>query len=308
MTQFIAHRGNLNGPEPTFQLIIEFENNPNLYFDLYNNQLTTNLKSLINNIHDKEYVEHGVFATYDSIIDPHNRILKSKRLLARLGVDIEWPDNVKSITRDLLNYLHLEFHKSSDKDYSSDIMKIFVTVNHDIHIIEGLMGTESKNSYWVVMTNDKQLNKVPIVPIDTNDYLDLFKHNYVADQPKTTLVLGYATIGKHLGHCVVDNDVQAVIQNHLSPQVHMNTEIIVRHCDTFSSQQDVDNANANIEQQIISWVNINDLHKYVDISDKRNLIAVQPVIGQICKQQETLTEYNLYERFRGDNIKTIKVI
>ena len=101
MTQFIAHRGNLNGPEPTFQLIIEFENNPNLYFDLYNNQLTTNLKSLINNIHDKEYVEHGVFATYDSIIDPHNRILKSKRLLARLDVDIEWPDNVKRITRDI---------------------------------------------------------------------------------------------------------------------------------------------------------------------------------------------------------------
>ena len=72
-------------------------------------------------------------------------------------------------------------------------MKIFVTVNHDIHIIEGLMGTESKNSYWVVMTNDKQLNKVPIVPIDTNDYLDLFSL-----PPTIRLGLGIALLYKEV--------------------------------------------------------------------------------------------------------------
>ena len=289
------------------QYIIEFNNNQSLMFDLYDSQLVVNLEELTNSINSPKYIGHGIFKHYDSISEPHARILKSKDQLAQLGINVEWPDNASEITRDLLNYLHLEFHKIAEGNHDVNIKKIFGTINYDIHQLEELVVNKGNNSHYVIVHVNNEPGHLPKCPLETNNYLKEFQHKYIEDAPDTMLVLGYATIGKHLGHCVVDNDIEAVKSKHLSPQIHMTTEVIVRHCTPIEHLWQEDKFNKQSEQRIIDWVDNNNLGDYVDINDKRNLITIQPVIGQICEQQRNITEHDLWQRFRNDTIKTIRI-
>jgi len=296
------------------QYIIEFSNNQSLLFDVYDNTIVDMHIELLNSIKgDKEFRGHGVFSTYDSIIEPHNRILQAKRTLKeQMNIDITWPADENEITRKHLNELHLDFHKvTENNELPNDAVPIFNIINYDIHQLERLIMQQGSDAHYVIKAIETGKKDAPRIAIDTTHFIDYFEAQYIENMPNTMLYLGYNTIGKHLFHCVIDNDIEAVVSEHLSPQTTMSTEVIVRHQrprDSHQSQKGINLYNIVCEQRIIKWVENNILINYVDFNDERNLIHEQPVLGQICEEQRNITKYDLWRLFRNHTIMDTRYV
>ena len=296
------------------QYIIEFNADRSLVFDMFDNDIVNMHVGLLNSIKgDKEFKEHGVFGTYDSILDPHVRILQAKETLKnKMGIDITWPADATEITRELLNELHLDFHRITKNNELSSAIPIFNVINHDIHLLERLITQRGSDAHYVIIAKEtgkpeprRSLNTYRNGPMlvwgHHNNYIQQFKAQYIENMPNIMLYLGYTTIGKHLWHCVTDNDIEAVASGHISPQTTMSTEVIVRYqppWESHKSQEAINRYNDSCTTQIIKWLMDKALLDRIDINDKRHFINEQPVLGQICEEQRNLTEYDLWQLFR----------
>ena len=286
------------------QYIIEFNNNQSLLFDVYDNNIVNMHTTLLNSIKgNKEFRGHGVFSTYDTVTDPHNRILQAKKQLKEMDIDITWPADENEITREILNELHLDFHKvTENNELPVDAAAIFNIINYDIHQLEKLIMQQGSYTHYVIKAKEFGKQYPPRIAIDTSKYIDYFKARYIENMPNTMLYLGYTTIGKHLFHCVLDNDIEAIVSGHLAPQTTMSTEVVVRHqppMDSYQNQEGINQYNKSCEEQIIRWVHDKVLLNYVDLDDERNFIHEQPILGQICEEQRNITEYELWQLFRN---------
>ena len=187
-------------------------------------------------------------------------------------------------------------------------MPIFNIINFDIHQLERLIMQQGSDAHYVIRAIGENAF---CIAIDTSKYIDYFKAQYIENMPNTMLYLGYNTIGKHLFHCVIDNDIEAVVSEHLSPQTSMSTEVIVRYqppMGSHQSQEGINQYNIACEQRIIKWLMDKALLNQIGVDDKRHYITEQPLLGQICEEQRDITEYELWQLFKYYRIIDTKYI
>lgn len=246
---------------------------------------------------------HGAFPKFDNISDTHYKMKRTVRSLQDMGVRIEWPEDEQDITRELLNRLHEQFHMveeeilkdpAREKDVTMfDLREQFRTVNYLIHNLESLLDNAVSLSHWVWQVDTDLQNRVAL----TDEMRREFRWQYFNNYHPCGLVLGYATIGKHLGHAFWDNDIEIIERNMLRPQLNIHTETIMVYEDKqrFDSPQQADQAHQQHIQDITDWLQANNISTKVNMGDPKNHAYIQPRIGQCA--DPNITEEDVYKLF-----------
>jgi hypothetical protein len=123
-----------------------------------------------------------------------------------------------------------------------------------------------------------------------------FQEAYYEQQNPVALLLGYATLGKHLGHCVWTDDVQVVKDGMLRPQKHIYTQVLFRQQPSFTPRtpSDIQRHNLAQYQQQARWILKNKLEAYVSADDPVHCYSTAPVLAYANAQHANLTEQDWF--------------
>jgi len=248
---------------------------------------------------------HYSFPNMDNIEFLHNEILGYIHSARKFVPELQWPSEYKEITQSELNYLHQEFHKAEDKLHLErispkqlpEITTAFKKINFLIHSIETIVRKEtfgdiSVNSYKMINFGewDGRLRN----PI-TDEQRLLFKPTAVTKQKQVRLMLGYATIGKNLQHCAVDDDPQVVRDQMLSPQMDIGGEALLVHNGNFGQHKllTAEQEFQHHDNKISQFIERHDLGDYVDWKDPKHRYGCPPQLGVVSDEHDnwTLTDY-----------------
>jgi hypothetical protein len=139
---------------------------------------------------------------FDKIVNRMSNICKKLNLTKGFDIPSSWFEN---LTRESLNQLHLKFHSMAEDMPSDDEIN---QLNYIVHTAESCMS----NIHW------KQKFSNLIMNFNVFDCEDLVESDYLEFTNYSvgpgTLILSYATIGKNLFHCHMDNDLE-LVKNHM---------------------------------------------------------------------------------------------
>jgi hypothetical protein len=180
---------------------------------------------------------------------------------------------------DLLNYLHLQFHKFGEQgqNHSKDNNPL-IELNFIIHNIESVLqnGPMSCGFHleWSYSTT------IPRV-IDIED-MNLYKC-WTLSRKFGDMTLGYHTIGKNLWMCYKDNDVDLVKSGMVRPQRTISSEVnLIFRGDVRRRWKDVHHTAKNNDfLRMCKWMESNNLTQYVDMSKPYNCAIGQPLLGRL---------------------------
>lgn len=185
--------------------------------------------------------------------------------------------------RDLLNYLHYEFHRFEENYSESDSLLYdpLQQLNADIHTVEHLLyiaGRIQDNETHIPRKISRlsffnYTQKKLEYPKLTEEMFEHFDNCLV----NGAIFLGYHTVGKNLQHCSLDNDIALVKKGMIRPQQTVSNEV----CIMFFRGEENPNFVENQKNHIIQWVTDNNLQEYVDLNDKRNLLVGHPLLGRL---------------------------
>lgn len=178
--------------------------------------------------------------------------------------------------RDLLNYLHHEFHKFEENYPISNSLLYdpLQQLNVDVHAVEHLLYVApdhraSRLSFFYFTKTGLEKPKL------TEEMFPYFNIDCLVNG---CIYLGYHTVGKNLQHCYVDNDIELVKKGMVRPQQFISSEVSI----VFSIKEDFSEHYAEyMKEKIEEWVIDNSLQDYVDMNDKRNLLPGHPLLGKL---------------------------
>ena len=193
--------------------------------------------------------------------------------LPQLSMPAEFDPNVDH--SELLNYLHLQFHKFADESTEYTPLS---ELNLIIHKIESILQNK-KTACGFHLEWDYSL-LVPRV-IDIED-MEWYQH-WNTDSQFGDMTLGYHTIGKNLWMCYQDNDIGLVKSGMMSPQRTISSEInLLFHT---RSRQRQFNGHSSIKKNnfllMCKWMENNNLTQYIDMSKPYNCAIGQPLLGKL---------------------------
>ena len=184
--------------------------------------------------------------------------------------------------RDLLNYLHFEFHRF--EEILAGTLVVYdplQQLNVEIHKLEAMLETvhDSKTALLCCgffLHGNRYASPTGgdfVVPIEDPSLYQYW--NY--DDAFGDLLLGYHTVGKNLQHCWHDNDQELIRRNFIRPQTTISCEVMMKFR---SGARQVGGCEHALER-IRQWVRDNDLDQYVDLSRPEYNIAGNPFLGHI---------------------------
>lgn len=282
-----------------------------LTFDIHDTPICDSWREVINRKLNQEDVDpnqeilHYSFPNMDNMEFLHNEILGYIQSARKFVPELQWPDDYQDITQHELNYLHQEFHKAEDRLHLErisprklpEVTTAFEKINFLIHSIETIVRKEttdniSVNSYKMINFGkwDGELrNKV------TDDQRPWFRPTPVTNQKQVRLMLGYATIGKNLQHCAVDDDPQVVRDRMLSPQMDIGGEALLVYNGDFGKHEPLtaEQESQHHDNRIKNFIERYELEQYVDWQDPIHRYGCPPQLGVVSDEHDnwTLTDY-----------------
>ena len=254
------------------------------------------------------------FPRFRNIDECNNSIVENVNLIKEYGFDFDWPTDVNEITQQHLNQLHQNFHAKEEQykhqlpQQAHDILQL---INQFVHQMEQIMWSKTGNpTNYVVLdfgTLDTEL-KIQR-PIDINER-EWFQERYYEQQNNTCLLLGYATLGKHLGHCVWTNDIDVVKDNMLRPQQYIYTQVLFTNQPNYviKSKQEIDNINQYNLRNQQKWIDENHLNEYVDKNDPVHIYNTAPVVAYVNNKHKYFSEQDWYELWTTEDFLEIILI
>lgn len=171
---------------------------------------------------------------------------------------------------ELLNYLHLQFHKFAEQNLSKDYNPI-IELNPLIHNIEAMLqGGPMSCGFHLEWDYSESLPRV--INIE-----DMSWYRYWASSRKFgDMTLGYHTVGKNLWMCYKDNDIDLVKTGMFRQQKTISSEVnlIFR-----SNARNITNHGNFL--LMYKWLEDNNLTQYVDMTKPYNCAIGQPLLGKL---------------------------
>jgi len=173
---------------------------------------------------------------------------------------------------ELLNYLHLQFHKFGEQrqNYTTDYTPL-TELNLIIHRIEAILqdGPMSCGFHleWYYSTLTPR-----VIDIEDEDW---YQH-WIVPKKFGDMTLGYHTIGKNIWMCYRDNDVDLVRTGMVRPQKTISSEVNL----IFKSDAHNYSKNNNF-LSMCKWIKDSNLTQYVDMTKPYNCAIGQPLLGKL---------------------------
>ena len=263
---------------------------------------------------------HYAFPLFDNIDELHLEIKEHVNKVREFVPDLEWPTTAQDITQEYLNYLHKNFHEAEDKlhlpEYESfrtpSLMFSVEKINYLVHQLEKLVdaGSHRNETNYKLVNFGKHDGKYrnPI----TDDMRPWFGEFGRHVEKRTKLVLGYATIGKNLFHCMTDNDPTVVREGLLRPQLDIGGEalIVTRELEEFKSLT-VDQAelrNSKTDERMEHFVNSHNLSSYVDWMRPEHRYGMNSLLGVISDEYDYMSPKDFYDIAKNYNLVDVEVI
>ena len=184
-----------------------------------------------------------------------------------------------------LNYLHQCFHAYDDMlvyhpelVLSRDAVPYLYKLNILIHKVENCYKTMREAPKAIMLCarpcREDMIDYRP--PIKDPSWYRFF------DQPwqNGDLVLGYATTGKNLRICHLDNDTQLVRDGMVRPQIDITSETRCMFLAHEITPQDL----AYQRNQMQDWVKQNDLESFIDAAAPEHNLCLEARIGHLTNE------------------------
>jgi hypothetical protein len=172
---------------------------------------------------------------------------------------------------ELLNYLHLQFHKFTDNSEQKTAYTPLSELNLIIHKIEAVLQNKSM-ACGFHLEWEYSPTALKLVNIENMDW---YQH-WTLDGRFGDMTLGYHTIGKNLWMCYRDNDVNLVQTGMVRPQKTISSEVNL----LFGNRIQHNNTNRNF-LRMCKWMEDNNLNQYVDMTKPYNRAVGQPLLGKL---------------------------
>jgi len=200
-----------------------------------------------------------------------------------ITVDIDFSTVDDAVMQHELNYLHQCFHAYDDLLHDSpglsrDAVPYLYKLNILIHKVENCYRTMQHPPREIMLCarpcREDMIDYRP--PIKDPSWYSYF------DQPwqNGDLVLGYATTGKNLRICHLDNDTQLVRDSMVRPQIDITTET---RC-IFLSHQITKQNLAFQRSQMQDWVKQNNLESFIDPLEPQHNLCLEARIGHLTNE------------------------
>lgn len=253
------------------------------------------------------------FPRFRDINECNNNILHNVKQMQQFDFYLNWPTDISTVTQDKLNTLHQQFHQKEEEhkdtlpQQAHDILQL---INQYVHQMEQIMWSMTGDpvNYAVLDFGTQQVEQQIQRPIALKER-QWFQEAYYEQQNNTCLLLGYATLGKHLGHCVWTDDVEVVRSNMLRPQQFIYTQVLFRQQPNFVSktQDEIHSANTWTENNTREWIKSNALEDYVDANDPVHLYNTAPVVAYINNDYASMTEQDWHELWTQQKFTSIEL-
>jgi hypothetical protein len=182
-----------------------------------------------------------------------------------------------------LNYLHQCFHAYDDllrdrPELSRDAVPYLYKLNILIHKVEHCYRTMQQPPREIMLCArpclEHMIDHRP--PIKDQSWYRHF------DQPwqNGDLVLGYATTGKNLRICHLDNDTQLVRDGMVRPQIDITSETRLM----FLAHQITPQSLVEQRWQMQNWVKQNNLESFIDPLEPRHNFCLEARIGHLTHE------------------------
>jgi hypothetical protein len=312
-----------------------FQNEQTLTFDIWENELSDAWAEVIRrklaqpDTEAYDYSAHWSFPAQQNKYELFDNISKNVEIARKLRPDLEWPDNINEIDQAKLNYLHERFHESqeivlAEKENQSmidesleEVRNAFNKINHDIHSLENLIEfearpikeQENRQNYHVLNFGlyDGKLR----VPLTNKLREEFWKERPLPSYKPVQLWLGYATVGKALMHCVVNNDPDVVRDGMVRPQIDIGGETLVV---IFTGDRwAIDEGQYDIfwqqwDKSLESFMKQHDLYNYIDHRSPEHYYGKQPVLGMVANEHNDWTEEDYYRLFTEYKLSYVELI
>lgn len=178
---------------------------------------------------------------------------------------------------ELLNYLHLQFHKFAEQTHSTEYNPI-LELNPLIHNIEAsLQGGPMSCGFHLEWDYSESVPRV----IDIED-MSWYRY-WTSSRKFGDMTLGYHTVGKNLWMCYKDHDVNLVRSKMVRPQRTISSEVnLIFKSDRQQRWSDVHRAAKNNNfLRMCKWMETNNLTQYIDMTKPYNCAIGQPLLGKL---------------------------
>lgn len=183
-----------------------------------------------------------------------------------------------AVLQEELNYLHLCFHEYEElalksRSLSKSSLPYLRNLNVMIHNVEHCVNSLKEDAKSLTMCwkpgSDGHIGYG--APIVDKGLYQFFNQPW---QPGD-LVLGYATTGKNLYNCYLNNDVDLVRTGMVRPQTAITTETRLHWMDKGITAESIQIQKQNME----AWVLSNGLDRYIDYRSPEHGVVCEARIG-----------------------------
>lgn len=315
-----------------------FPNTVTLTWNIWDNELTDAWATVIRrklsqaDITPRDYSAHTSFPACQDKYKIFSDICKNVEIARRLRPELEWPSDINQIDQDKLNYLHERFHESQEfvlsnpdarKSMTSDgidqIREAFNKINHDIHSLENIIQFQARDeksktdrqNYHVINFGlyDGDLR----LPVTENMRKEFWRERELPEYKAAQLWLGYATVGKNLLHCVINDDPEVVRDDMLRPQIDIGGEslAIINNGDLWKRGRDNhESRHASWQRRLEEFMSRHDLYQYVNHNAPEHFYGKQPSLGVCGDEHNSWTEedyYRLFTEYKLDSVELLEI-
>ena len=248
------------------------------------------------------------FPRFSDVEECNRRILQNIKQMEQYNFYMDWPEDINAVSQENLNALHQQFH-AKEELYKDQLPQsahdTLQQINQCVHQIEQSRADDPVN-YTVLEfgTLETEMSIARDIELEERTW---FQEAYYEQQNPVSLLLGYCTLGKHLGHCVWTDDVQVVVDGMLRPQKHIYTQVLFRHEPNFQPRtpEDVQRHNLLQHQHQARWILENKLESHVSADDPVHCYNTAPVVAYVNAQHAELTEQDWFNIWTKQTLQTV---
>lgn len=277
----------------------------------------------------RDYSAHNSFPALQNKYELFDKISNDIKIAREVNPNIEWPDNINIITQQHLNYLHERFHEAQEFTLSNkeiraritlekleEIRSAFNKINHNIHSLENAIEFESRTDKFKKERQNYHVINFGLydgnlrLPLDDSLRIEHFREKDLPIYKPVQLWLGYATVGKNMLHCVINDDADVVRDNMIRPQLDIGGETlaIVYNGNGWDLTNEDNNLRfANYHKQLEAFMQRHDLYSYVDHKLVIHQYCKQPSLGVIADEHDSWTEKDYYTLFNDYKLTSVEL-
>ena len=283
------------------KLKIKFKNGNTAEYKFVDNLIGETMHDLIDHVLQNDDTLHNQHGSFPALTD-FNEILDllKQRVEEANSKGLNIPSVPDNIDQESLSRIHEAFHLVEEQyqatgTHDLSLNRCLRDINSHVHALETSISSNNHN-YQVFQIGATHFHKRQVIDAVRRQY---FKHE-TFDPCMSKLSVGYATIGKNLLHCTIDNDKQLVKDNHLRPQLSMSTETVWSHSSMGAMHP---NPVARWERHCAEtkdWVVKNKLTRHVGYEDPIHLYSIQPTYAIGIGDCESWTDLEWFNSWITD--------